>query len=129
VLTVRDCQPNSHARRGWEHFTDAAIRTVSQQQSGVVFVLWGNAAQEKMMLINTNVHHILKAAHPSGLSANRGFFGCRHFTKTNWMLEKAGYLPINNSRCIQDPDCHSSKSGSLLTEHIETSACQPIFIW
>jgi hypothetical protein len=78
VLTVRDHQPNSHARKGWERFTDAAIRTVSQQRSGIVFVLWGNAAQEKMRLINTNVHHILKAAHPSGLSANRGFFGCRY---------------------------------------------------
>eukprot|EP01018_Ginkgo_biloba_P011344 Gb_31477 [translate_table: standard] len=95
VLTVREHQANSHAKRGWEPFTDAVIRVISQKRSGVVFILWGNSAQEKMRLINNNKHHILKAAHPSGLSAHRGFFKCRHFSQTNRILEQAGFLPID----------------------------------
>ncbi|MCO5563126.1 hypothetical protein L7F22_016762 [Adiantum nelumboides] len=77
VLTVRDRHANSHAKKGWELFTDAAIRIVVQQRSGVVFLLWGNQAQEKLRLINKTSHHILKAFHPSGLSAHKGFFKCR----------------------------------------------------
>ncbi|XP_024394831.1 uncharacterized protein [Physcomitrium patens] len=95
VLTVRDHQANSHAKKGWEMFTDAAIRALSQQRKGIVFILWGNSAQEKTRLINASAHHILKTAHPSGLSANRGFFGCRHFSQTNKFLENAGQLPID----------------------------------
>ncbi|KAJ8445661.1 hypothetical protein Cgig2_007137 [Carnegiea gigantea] len=76
VLTVRHHQANSHAKKGWEQFTDAVIRTISEKKRGVVFLLWGNSAQEKSRLIDGNKHHILKSAHPSGLSANRGFFGC-----------------------------------------------------
>ncbi|GMN62416.1 hypothetical protein TIFTF001_031494 [Ficus carica] len=77
VLTVRNHQANSHAKKGWEQFTDAVIKAISQRKEGVVFLLWGNSAQEKRRLIDESKHHILKAAHPSGLSANRGFFGCR----------------------------------------------------
>ncbi|KAK8714933.1 hypothetical protein V6N13_042278 [Hibiscus sabdariffa] len=77
VLTVRKQQANSHAKKGWELFTDAVIKTISQKKEGVVFLLWGNSAQEKSKLIDQTKHHILKAAHPSGLSAHRGFFGCR----------------------------------------------------
>ncbi|CAN1297661.1 Uracil-DNA glycosylase, mitochondrial [Linum perenne] len=77
VLTVREHQANSHAKKGWEQFTDAVIRTISQKKKGVIFLLWGNFAQEKSRLIDGTKHHILKAAHPSGLSAHRGFFGCR----------------------------------------------------
>ncbi|KAF3450126.1 hypothetical protein FNV43_RR06206 [Rhamnella rubrinervis] len=77
VLTVRNHQANSHAKKGWEQFTDAVIKTISQKKEGVIFLLWGNSAQEKIRLIDGSKHHILKAAHPSGLSANRGFFGCR----------------------------------------------------
>ncbi|KAK1296424.1 hypothetical protein QJS10_CPB15g00083 [Acorus calamus] len=95
ILTVRNHQANSHAKKGWEPFTDAVIRTISQKKSGVVFLLWGNSAQEKMRLIDESKHHILKAAHPSGLSANRGFFGCRHFSKTNQILERMGVTPID----------------------------------
>ncbi|XP_068646142.1 uracil-DNA glycosylase, mitochondrial [Aristolochia californica] len=95
VLTVRHHQPNSHTKKGWEMFTDATIRTISQKKTGVVFLLWGNFAQEKAKLIDESKHHILKAAHPSGLSAHRGFFGCRHFSKTNQILEKMGTLPID----------------------------------
>ncbi|MCO5566767.1 hypothetical protein L7F22_020447 [Adiantum nelumboides] len=95
VLTVRDRHANSHAKKGWELFTDAAIRIVVQQRSGVVFLLWGNQAQEKLRLINKTSHHILKAFHPSGLSAHKGFFKCRHFSKTNQLLLEEGLLPID----------------------------------
>lgn len=94
VLTVKQSQANSHANKGWEQFTDAVIRTISQEKKGVVFLLWGNYAQAKARLINETKHHILKATHPSGLSANRGFFGCRHFSRTNQILEKMGISPI-----------------------------------
>ncbi|CAL5029356.1 unnamed protein product [Urochloa decumbens] len=95
VLTVREHQANSHAKKGWEEFTDAVIKTVSQKKSGLVFLLWGNSAQSKIRLIDETKHHILKSAHPSGLSANRGFFGCRHFSKTNQILEKLGLSAID----------------------------------
>ncbi|KAI3927453.1 hypothetical protein MKW92_044443 [Papaver armeniacum] len=95
VLTVRNHQANSHAKKGWEPFTDAVIRTISLRKSGVIFLLWGNSAQEKSKLIDESKHHILKCAHPSGLSANRGFFGCRHFSKANQILEQLGVLPVN----------------------------------
>lgn len=95
VLTVRMHQANSHATKGWEPFTDAVIKTISQKKAGVVFILWGNSAQAKAKLVDGTKHHILKAAHPSGLSANRGFFGCRHFSKTNQMLERQGFSPID----------------------------------
>lgn len=95
VLTVRKHQANSHAKKGWEQFTDAVINTISQKKEGVVFLLWGNSAQEKSRLIDENKHHILKAAHPSGLSAHRGFFGCRHFSRTNQLLEEMGIAPID----------------------------------
>ncbi|XP_009769956.1 uracil-DNA glycosylase, mitochondrial-like isoform X1 [Nicotiana tabacum] len=94
VLTVRHHQANSHANKGWEQFTDAVIKTISQKKEGVVFILWGNYAQAKVRLVDETRHHVLKSAHPSGLSANRGFFGCRHFSQTNQLLEKMGIPPI-----------------------------------
>ncbi|GKV29106.1 hypothetical protein SLEP1_g38073 [Rubroshorea leprosula] len=95
VLTVRSHQANSHAKKGWEQFTDSVIRTISQKKKGVVFLLWGNSAQQKSRLIDETKHHTLKAAHPSGLSANKGFFGCRHFSRTNQLLEQVGVPPID----------------------------------
>ncbi|XP_059656430.1 uracil-DNA glycosylase, mitochondrial [Cornus florida] len=95
VLTVRQHQPNSHAKKGWEQFTDSVIKTISQKKRGVVFLLWGNYAQAKSRLIDETKHHVLKAAHPSGFSANRGFFGCRHFSRTNQILEKMGSSPVD----------------------------------
>jgi len=95
ILPVREHQANSHAKKGWEEFTDAVIKTISQKKSGLVFLLWGNSAQSKTRLIDGTKHHILKSAHPSGLSANRGFFGCRHFSKTNQILEKLGLSAID----------------------------------
>ncbi|MFS8001023.1 putative uracil-DNA glycosylase [Helianthus anomalus] len=95
VLTVRQHQANSHAKKGWEQFTDSVIETISAKKTGIVFLLWGNYAQAKSRLIDENKHHILKAAHPSGLSAHRGFFGCRHFSRTNRILEEAKTTPID----------------------------------
>ncbi|KAJ0094718.1 hypothetical protein Patl1_15787 [Pistacia atlantica] len=93
--SVRNHQANSHAKKGWEQFTDAVIKAISEKKKGVVFLLWGNPAQAKSRLINETKHHILKAAHPSGLSANRGFFGCRHFSRTNQLLDKMGIRAID----------------------------------
>eukprot|EP00873_Tetraselmis_striata_P042198 jgi/Tetstr1/462462/TSEL_007458.t1 len=95
VLTVRAHQANSHARKGWEAFTDETIRAISRSRRGVVFLLWGKQAQDKERLIDASRHHVLKCAHPSGLSASRGFFGCKHFSQTNALLEKQGLPPIN----------------------------------
>ncbi|XP_010507046.1 PREDICTED: uracil-DNA glycosylase, mitochondrial-like [Camelina sativa] len=95
VLTVRSKQPNSHAKKGWEQFTDAVIQSISQQKEGVVFLLWGRYAQEKSKLIDATKHHILTAAHPSGLSAHRGFFDCRHFSRANHIFEQMGIPPID----------------------------------
>jgi uracil-DNA glycosylase len=94
-LTVRANQPNSHARIGWMEFTDAVIKTISAKKSNVVFLLWGRFAQEKQPLIDETKHYVLKAAHPSPLSADKGFFGCRHFSKTNAILVKHAKDPID----------------------------------
>ncbi len=88
-LSVRAHTPNSHAGRGWEQFTDAAIRALSENREGLVFLLWGRNAQAKESLVDTSRHLVLKAAHPSPYSAN-GFFGCRHFSKANKWLEEKG---------------------------------------
>ena len=88
TLTVRDSQAGSHQKRGWETFTNRVIEVVSQEKNGVVFLLWGRFAQAKESLIDSGKHLILKSAHPSPLSAYNGFFGCRHFSKTNDYLKK-----------------------------------------
>jgi uracil-DNA glycosylase len=90
TLTVRANLAGSHQGKGWEKFTDEVIKIISENKSGVVFLLWGNYAQAKEALIDTARHHILKAPHPSPLSASRGFFGCRHFSKTNILLTNSG---------------------------------------
>ena len=95
TLTVREKTPTSHQKKGWEEFTDAVIKLISEQKSGVVFLLWGSFAQSKENLIDTTKHHILKAAHPSPFSAHRGFFGCKHFSTTNKILIEQGKTPIN----------------------------------
>jgi uracil-DNA glycosylase len=93
VLTVRAHQANSHQGKGWETFTDTVIRAVNQKDTPVVFLLWGAYAQRKAELIDSRRHTIFKAPHPSPLSASRGFFGCRHFSKANAALQAAG-LPV-----------------------------------
>ena len=95
VLTVRATEPASHAKIGWAEFTNAVIKKISDQKKGVVFLLWGKFAQEKQVLIDETKHHVLKAAHPSPFSADKGFFGCRHFSKTNELLEGQGFQPID----------------------------------
>jgi uracil-DNA glycosylase len=95
TLTVRANQPGSHQRHGWEAFSNAVIRKLSEKRVGLVFLLWGKFAQEKESLIDTNKHYILKAAHPSPFSAYNGFFGCRHFSKTNEILKKHGLDEID----------------------------------
>ncbi len=94
-LTVEEAKPMSHANIGWERFTDAVIRKVSEEKEGVVFILWGRFAQQKESLIDHSTHLILKAAHPSPFSAYNGFFGCKHFSKTNEYLRLHGKEPIN----------------------------------
>lgn len=95
TLTVRHSEAGSHQKRGWEKFTDAVIKLISDQKENIVFLLWGNFAQSKSSLINEKKHHILKAAHPSPFAAHRGFFGCKHFSKTNEILQRLGKSPIN----------------------------------
>lgn len=88
TLTVRADSAGSHQKHGWERFTDAAIAAVAQHRQHVVFILWGNYAQSKATLVDDTKHCILKAAHPSPLSASRGFLGCKHFSKANAYLEQ-----------------------------------------
>ncbi len=95
TLTVRANQAGSHQGNGWEQFTDAAIRNLSERHTGLVFLLWGNYARNKKNLIDLGKHLILEAPHPSPLSVYRGFFGCRHFSGVNKWLEKNGKLPID----------------------------------
>lgn len=94
VLTVREGQPTSHKGKGWEIFTDRVISELNNKQTPVVFLLWGAHAQKKAEIINNPIHYKLAAVHPSPLSASRGFFGCKHFSKTNEILTKNGLTPI-----------------------------------
>jgi uracil-DNA glycosylase len=94
-LTVRAGEPMSHARIGWAQFTDTVIQKISSLRDHVVFLLWGKFAQEKKILIDETKHLILKAAHPSPLSANAGFFGCRHFSRANAYLASKGIDPVD----------------------------------
>ena len=93
-LTVQANQPMSHSKIGWELFTDAVIRTISEQMTSCVFLLWGSFAQQKRSLIDAKKHLILEAPHPSPLSAHRGFFGCRHFSLSNAYLISNGRAPV-----------------------------------
>ena len=95
VLTVEQGKAHSHAKIGWERFTDKVIALINEHAQGVVFLLWGSHAQKKAGLIDASKHHILTAAHPSPLSAYRGFFECGHFAQTNQILIDSGRTPIN----------------------------------
>lgn len=94
VLTVREGSPTSHKDKGWERFTDAVIEKLNLKTTPVVFLLWGSYAQQKANIITNPIHIKLTASHPSFFSANKGFFGCRHFSKTNRILEKSGQKGI-----------------------------------
>lgn len=95
TLTVRANQAGSHQNKGWEQFTDKVISALSEQREGIVFLLWGSYAQAKDKLIDATKHYILKAPHPSPLSVYRGFYGCRHFSKTNEILFETNREPID----------------------------------
>jgi uracil-DNA glycosylase len=95
TLTVQAGLAGSHQKKGWETFTDTVIRKISEEKEGIVFLLWGRFAQAKAELIDQAKHHILKAAHPSPFSAESGFFGCHHFSKTNEILKQEGKEEID----------------------------------
>ncbi|HPI10095.1 MAG TPA: uracil-DNA glycosylase [Catalimonadaceae bacterium] len=95
VLTVQAGLSNSHAGKGWEQFTDAVIRTISEQKDGIVFMLWGNSARSKSAFIDEKKHCVLASAHPSPMSVTRGFYGNRHFLLANEYLLANGKTPIN----------------------------------
>jgi uracil-DNA glycosylase len=95
VLTVREGQPNSHKGKGWELFTSEVIQTLNRRPEPIVFILWGSHAQSKLPLIDTGRHHVIQSPHPSPLSAHRGFFGSRPFSRTNEFLQSIGKKPID----------------------------------
>lgn len=95
VLTVEEGKAGSHQNRGWEGFTDHVIETLNQERDGMVFMLWGSYAQAKGRVIDDRRHRVLRAPHPSPLSAHRGFFGSGHFSKANQWLTKGGHVPIS----------------------------------
>lgn len=95
VLTVESGKAHSHARFGWETFTDNVIAAINQHCEGVIFLLWGSHAQKKGSIIDRKRHHVLQAPHPSPLSAHRGFFGSKHFSTTNELLSAAGKKPVD----------------------------------
>ncbi|WP_017444697.1 uracil-DNA glycosylase [Gayadomonas joobiniege] len=101
VLTVEAGKAHSHAKSGWETFTDAVIEKINQHKTGVVFMLWGAHAQKKGAAIDTKRHLVLQAPHPSPLSAHRGFLGCQHFSQANQYLQKQGVKPIDWSSICQ----------------------------
>ena len=95
VLTVEAGKPASHVGKGWEIFTNRIIEALSLQKRGVIFLLWGNYAQNKGEIIDNTKHHILQTSHPSPFSAHKGFLGCKHFSKTNQLLISQQITPIN----------------------------------
>lgn len=95
VLTVEQAQAHSHAKIGWEQFTDVVIQLLSEHCNGLVFLLWGSHAQKKGAVVDKQKHHVLSAPHPSPLSAYRGFFGCKHFSQSNQILLQQDSAPIN----------------------------------
>jgi uracil-DNA glycosylase len=95
VLTVREGASNSHKGRGWENFTNAIISVLNERKENLVFMLWGNAAQNKCARVDNTRHYVLKAVHPSPLSARKGFFGCGHFSQCNAILEELGLPEID----------------------------------
>jgi uracil-DNA glycosylase len=95
VLTVAPGQAASHGGKGWERFTDRAIRELSERRDGIVFLLWGRYAQQKGAIVDATRHHVLAAPHPSPLSASNGFFGCCHFSQANALLAASGREPLD----------------------------------
>jgi uracil-DNA glycosylase len=95
VLSVQHAQAASHQGRGWEQFTDELVKRLANRREGLIFMLWGSYAQKKAAQMAAERHHLLKAPHPSPLSAHRGFFGCKHFSAANRLLEQQALAPID----------------------------------
>tara|TARA_B100000941_G_C28358786_1_gene475843 strand:+ start:78 stop:746 length:669 start_codon:yes stop_codon:yes gene_type:complete len=95
IMTVQENEPGSHSKSGWEDFTDTVIKILSNKKKHIIFLLWGEYAKKKQKLINKQKHNVLVSAHPSPLSAYRGFFGCKHFSKANEILRKKNRKTIN----------------------------------
>lgn len=95
ILTVESGKPGSHSQIGWQNFTDMVIHVINKNLNGIIFLLWGRLSRNKVNIIDSNKHYILQASHPSPLSAYHGFFGCRHFSKTNQLLIMQNKKPIN----------------------------------
>lgn len=112
-MSVRKGEAGSHQGKGWEIFTDQVIKTISDLLAGIVFLLWGKFAQNKISLIDTNKHFILTAPHPSPFSVHRGFFGCKHFSKANNILVENGLEPIK-LEIISIKKCHEFSHGIFL---------------
>lgn len=95
ILTVEKAKPSSHQGLGWERFTDHVIKTISDEKDGIVFIFWGSYARSKKKFVNLSKHFVLESPHPSPFSAHNGFFGCKHFSQTNKILEQSKKEPIN----------------------------------
>lgn len=108
VLTVEAHKAGSHGKLGWQSFTDAALKAINQECQNVVFILWGNWAKEKAVLIDETKHHVLIGPHPSPLSAHKGFFGCNHFRMANDYLVKHNFAPIR--WCLSEPSLFDNLS-------------------
>lgn len=120
VLTVEEGRPGSHQNKGWESFTDCVVETLNQQCEGLVFLLWGSYAQAKGKIIDRQRHYVLKAPHPSPLSAHRGFFGCRHFLLTNEYLQRRHRCSID-WRLPTDESIHLSAQPAATAESIRST--------
>ena len=122
VLTVRASQAGSHQKKGWEQFTDEIIRAIDFSSQPKVFIFWGSFAKNKKVLLSNPSHLVLEAAHPSPLSAHNGFFGCKHFSKTNEFLVKNGMQPIDwitNLADVQDLKAKLNTSSASLNKNAE----------
>lgn len=117
-LTVRANTASSHRGKGWEHFTDRVIKSLNDKSTPVVFLLWGNHAKEKAQLITNTKHLILTSVHPSPLSAHRGFFGCKHFSRANEFLRKTGQKEIDWQIPTIVPSNSSSTSGTSVSKRM-----------
>lgn len=115
MLTVREGASSTHATLGWQNFTDACIKALSDHREGLIFVLWGNFARAKKHLIDESKHYILEAAHPSPRSAHKGFFGCKHFSQINKILEEEGNGFIDwNLTPIKEEEKEEKEDGRIL---------------
>lgn len=124
VLTVKPHTPNSHAGKGWERFTDYIVKQINSRLTNVVFLLWGKFAEKKAARVDKSKHCVLKAPHPSGLSASRGFWGCRHFSKANAFLLENGIEPVDwNTQKETDENTLNAHENTYMSENTLHNTC------